>query len=270
MSIESAEPQQPGEQPPQPFQIAALIDYFFREMVQEEEIAAAEVPQVLASYFLGWLDERIDRSDLEIAPILEKCSATYPAWEALVELTRARCIEKLSPIWTTITMGDRPPLKHKLERIQVNIILCWEDGRISPTVINCDRRYLGAAGFTDGLAASVLRDAFRQFLPFIVERGLDVLYEQGDDMGGEKMLDVVMGMLVKHRHLLPAHLHAQYDRWRRLLYSLVRPPIDNGTAAAIQARTTEMRRQTEPDTTQPITGGWAVPNPAEEQPPAGG
>ena len=219
-----------------------LLKYLFHEkFVPEEKIAPANAGFVMPLYFFGWLDKHMALMNGE-----EICAAleiSYDIWVFVREVVESgTAIERMHQVWYNVSLGNRPQAKHKLEKMNLVMLLTWADGTILPVQVFVSQEMLSdGLSFTDGHIASLIAKNSQQFTQAVIQDGLDGLHDRGKNYRGatqEDPFEVCMGLLISpiKYNTLREDLKPCVEMYARLLQGIVRPVLPPEIKAAIEAQ----------------------------------
>lgn len=234
--------------------VVKLLGYLFHgPYVEEMKIPQGKKGFVLPAHFCGWLDSRMrlmDGSDVS-----EKAGVERDVWDFAVEmLASGLAPERIYQVWYNIALGDRPVPRHNLEKINLVMLLTWDDGTIMPVQVFVTREMLeDGKKFTDGLVASIMSKNSVIMPNAVAEDGLDGLHDKGTNYRGttaEDPFDVFMGLLVKFIPQLRPEFQKPVTDYKLLAQGIIRPLLPPEVRAQLEARKRRWQSGGRP------VGGW--------------
>jgi hypothetical protein len=253
-------------------QTVVLLRYLFTKMCKDERIPTEKRGLIVPAYFFGWIDRTMNL--LNFLNVGDECAAakvSVEIWDFVREvLGTGLAVERFGPLWYSICLSTRPALRHRLQKIMLNCVLTWEDGRISPIQIYIDRAMMEEGkDFSDGLVADLINTRIRAIVHIVAERGLDQLHQESDDYRGmtpEDPFEVMMGMLLKIFDKRSAHLASipcvrddlqdPVMKYVRLAQGIIRPVIPPKVQAQLNERKHQWQQDQEGKSRPKIVGGF--------------
>jgi len=240
-----------------------LLGHLFHTKFKESDpqITDATAGQVLPVYFLGWLDANMILLDPAIE--CEAAGVPYEIWEFTKEIvSNPAGVERITPLWPYITIGNRSAPEHKLKSLTWNMLLEWEDGVMLPIQLHVNQVMVDEKIFDDATVASILTSRAQIFSNAVIEQGLDGLHAQGQSYGGEQPFNVLMGMMLQMLNgnfyrketgseepvKIKEELIPYIRDYMRLCQAMIQPPIPIEVRQALAARQQASGKA--------ATGGW--------------
>lgn len=221
-----------------------LMQRFFRDMCEADQVPMEKRAQVTALYFCGWTLERMQMTSvddkLKICADLQIEPAIWDFAQGMMESGAAP--EKLHPVWYSITLCDQPRPTKKLSRLQTLVVLAYEDGTICPLhgMLNKSMMQPGME-FDDGFLLSIMQQQFASFMGSVVNQGIDGLHTAGSDFRGispEDPYEVMMGFVKRGiMQIKNPELAQKVEAYFRLVQGILRPVVPLDLVKKIQRHT---------------------------------
>jgi hypothetical protein len=172
--------------------IVRLLTFIFHNHFAEmAEIAPDKRLFVTPGQFFDWLDSNRYLFDAEelvegFNKINPDGKVDHDDLEYAIELAGSgQAPAAIGPLWYEILLGDRPPLKHEVETINMFMLVSWKDGTVSPLQTVLTRKMVEDQGgaMSDGTAAALaVGFMVGTYINEIASNGLDSLHDAGYDL----------------------------------------------------------------------------------------
>lgn len=216
--------------------VEMMIHLYHDKFLAEAQIPAAQIADVIPSFFMNWLASRFDTLNG-----VEECQAAgveMETWQWFGTVAAGQVpTEAFMGVWPAVVMARRPAPQRKLTRVTVALLLNYDDGQIFPFQIHAYPELItDRERISDNDLGHFLHTRAQALVELVKQHGIDGLYSLGAPFGSEHNFNVLMGTLLKILPQLQPEYHDSMKSYVRLLQGILSPPITEQTKAAIASR----------------------------------
>lgn len=173
-------------------ELIAVCKYLYRQCAIDLDVDAEELNKITMERFVNWcLDRKVFERDRD--ELTARLNLRPRAWDSIHELFQGSpwaCASVLYPIWLTVALQHRPPLRNGIGFVHVAVTVGYRDQRVGQ--IAGATEFAPGMAQTDGFLAALISSQLTTIVQQLAHFGFDRIHDEFAGDSSEQQADTRM------------------------------------------------------------------------------